>query len=172
MSLVTSNWFEVAVRYERQDSSDGGQKMVNELYVVDAVSFAEAEETIAEEMQPYISGEFNIKNITPATYGEIFFSDNENDDKWYKTKLSYITIDEKTAKEKRTSATKLVQASSLNDAVKHIEKVMASSMEDYIIANIAETKIMDVYRHTSVKNEERDDKPEYETEEGKDEEKK
>lgn len=172
MSLVTSNWFEVAVRYERQDSSDGGQKMVNELYVVDAVSFAEAEETIAEEMQPYISGEFNIKNITPATYGEIFFSDNENDDKWYKTKLSYITIDEKTAKEKRTSATKLVQASSLNDAVKHIEKVMASSMEDYIIANIAETKIMDVYRHTSVKNEERDDKPEYETEEGKDGEKK
>lgn len=170
MSLVTSNWFEVAVRYERQDSSDGGQKMVNELYVVDAVSFAEAEETIAEEMQPYISGEFNIKNITPATYGEIFFSDNENDDKWYKTKLSYITIDEKTAKEKRTSANKLVQASSLNDAVKHIEKVMASSMEDYIIANIAETKIMDVYRHT--KNEERDDKPEYETEEGKDGEKK
>ncbi len=169
MSLVTSNWFEVAVRYERQDSSDGGQKMVNELYVVDAVSFAEAEETIAEEMQPYISGEFNIKNITPASYGEIFFSDNENDDKWYKTKLSYITIDEKTAKEKRTSATKLVQASSLNNAVKHIEKVMASSMEDYIIANIAETKIMDVYRHNSIKKEERNDKPEYETEEGKEE---
>lgn len=170
MSLVTSNWFEVAVRYERQDSGDGGQKMVNELYVVDAVSFAEAEKTIAEEMQPYISGEFNIKNITPASYGEIFFSDNENDDKWYKTKLSYITIDEKTAKEKRTSATKLVQASSLNDAVKHIEKVMESSMEDYIIANIAETKIMDVYRHTSIKKEERNDKPEYETEEGKDKE--
>ncbi len=172
MSLVTSNWFEVAVRYERQDSSDGGQKMVNELYVVDAVSFAEAEETIAEEMQPYISGEFNIKNITPASYGEIFFSDNENDDKWYKTKLSYITIDEKTAKEKRTSAIKLVQASSLNNAVKHIEKVMESSMEDYIIANIAETKIMDVYRHNSIKKEEHNDKPEYETEEAKEKENK
>lgn len=83
--------------------------------------------------------------------------------------MSYITIDEKTAKEKRTSATKLVQASSLNNAVKQIEKVMASSMEDYIIANIAETKIMDVYRHNSIKKEEHNDKPEYETEEGKEE---
>lgn len=72
MSLVTSNWFEVAVRYERQDSSDGGQKMVNELYVVDAVSFAEAEETIAEEMQPYISGEFNIKHYTSKLWRNLF----------------------------------------------------------------------------------------------------
>ena len=98
MRSRTANWFETTVRYERQ-TEDAGQKKVNELYVVDALSFGEAEEAITKEMEPYVSGEFEVKNITPASYGEIFFSVYDNVDYLYNAKLSFITLDEKTAKE-------------------------------------------------------------------------
>ncbi len=146
MKSRTAKWFETSIRYDKT-MEDGMPKKVTELYVVDALSFGEAEETITKEMSAYISGEFEVKNITPATYGEIFFSENANDDRWYKTRLSFITIDEKTEKEKRTSVTYLVQAATFNGAVKNIEEVMGGTMIDYVIANISETKIMDVYEH-------------------------
>lgn len=160
------------MRYERQ-MEDGLQKMVTETYVVDAFTFGEAEEAITKEMTAFVSGEFNVKNITPANYGEIFFSDNANDDKWYKAKLTFITIDEKTSKEKRTNTNYLVQAGSFNAAVKNVEQVMGTTMVDYVIANMAETKIMDVYEHQAkTKKEEVNDKPEYEAaEDAKNEEK-
>lgn len=160
------------MRYERQ-MEDGIQKMVTETYVVDAFTFGEAEEAITKEMTAFVSGEFNVKNITPANYGEIFFSDNANDDKWYKAKLTFITRDEKTGKDKRSNTNYLVQAGSFNAAVKNVEQVMGTTMVDYVIANIAETKIMDVYEHQAKTNkEEVNDKPEYEAaEDAKNEEK-
>lgn len=160
------------MRYERQ-MEDGIQKMVTETYVVDAFTFGEAEEAITKEMTTFVSGEFNVKNITPANYGEIFFSDNANDDKWYKAKLTFITRDEKTGKDKRSNTNYLVQAGSFNAAVKNVEQVMGTTMVDYVIANIAETKIMDVYEHQAkTKKEEVNDKPEYEAaEDAKNEEK-
>ena len=160
------------MRYERQ-MVDGIQKMVTETYVVDAFTFGEAEEAITKEMTAFVSGEFNVKNITPANYGEIFFSDNANDDKWYKAKLTFITRDEKTGKDKRSNTNYLVQAGSFNAAVKNVEQVMGTTMVDYVIANIAETKIIDVYEHQAkTKKEEVNDKPEYEAaEDAKNEEK-
>jgi len=142
---------------------DGMTKKVPELYVVDALSFGEAEEAITREMSAYVSGEFEVKNINPAAYHEIFFSENDNDDRWYKAKLSFITIDEKTEKEKRSAVVYLVQAATFNGAVKNIEEVMGGTMIDYVIANISETKIMDVYEHqASTKQDKANDKPEYE----------
>ena len=114
-------------------------------------------------MSAYVSGEFEVKNINPAAYHEIFFSENDNDDRWYKAKLSFITIDEKTEKEKRSAVVYLVQAATFNGAVKNIEEVMGGTMIDYVIANISETKIMDVYEHqASTKQDKANDKPEYE----------
>lgn len=163
MRTRTTQWFETTVRYDRQ-AEDGGQKKVIESYVVDALSFAEAEETITREMDPYIMGEFEVKNITPASYGEVFFSDRETDDRWYKAKLSFITIDEKTEKEKRSNVTYLVQAANFNGAVKNIEEVMGTTTIDYVIANISETKFMDVFEHNvSTSKKAADDKPEYES---------
>ena len=146
MRSKTSLWFETKVKYDKT-MEDGQPKKVIESYVVEAMSFGEAEEKITEEMSAYISGEFDVKAITPTTYGEIFFSENTNDDRWYKTKLQFITIDEKTEKEKRSSVYYLVQAASLNGAVKNIDEVMGTTMNDYVIAAINETKIMDVIEH-------------------------
>ena len=161
MRSRTSDWYETKIRYEKT-MEDGMQKKITEQYVVDALSFTEAENSIIEEMSSYISGEFKITDIKHAAYHEIFFSDNMNDDKWYKTKLQFITIDEKSEKEKKTAVNYLVQASSLPMAVKQIDEVMGSTQIDYVIASVAETMIMDVYEHNSAKKTvARNDVPEY-----------
>lgn len=146
MRSRTSDWFETKIRYAKTQE-DGTQKNVTEQYVVDALSFTEAEGSILEEMKVYISGDYKITDIKPAAYHEIFFSDMEKDDKWYKTKLQFITIDEKTEKEKHSTVTYLVQAATLPAAVKNIGEVMGGTMIDYEITSVAETQIMDVFEH-------------------------
>ena len=159
MRSRTAIWFECKIRYEKV-MEDGLQKKVNENYVVDALSFTEAEKRIMEEMSSYISGEFTIKDIKIAPYKEIFFSDDELADRWYKAKLEFITIDEKTEKEKRSAVNYLVQAGTLKGAVGNIESVMGTTMIDYVIASVTETKLMDVFEYG--KQEVKDEKPEFE----------
>jgi len=139
-------WFECKLAYEKV-MEDGLQKKVTESYVVDALSFTEAERRIMEEMSAYISGEFDIKDIKIAPYKEIFFSDEEMADRWYKAKLQFITIDEKTEKEKRSNVNYLVQAGTLNGAVKNIDEVMGGTMNDYVTVSVAETTLMDVFEY-------------------------
>ncbi len=123
------------------------------------MSFTEAESRIMEEMSSYISGEFTIEDIKIASYKEIFFSEEEMADKWYKAKLQFITIDEKTEKEKRSNVNYLVQAGTLKGAVNNIESVMGTTMIDYVIATVAETTLMDVFEYAK---KEQSDKPEFE----------
>ncbi len=160
MKAISENWFETKIAYDKT-MEDGLQKQVKENYVVSALSFTEAELRITEEMSSYISGEFEVKDIKKATYREIFFSDNENDDRWYKAKLQFITIDEKTEKEKRQNVYYLVQASTLLGAVRNIDSVMGGTMIDYVIASVNETTILDVYHQYDSKKKE-NDKPEFE----------
>ena len=159
MRSRTAEWFECKIRYEKV-MEDGLQKRVSENYVVDALSFSEAEERIIEEMSSYISGEFDVVDIKKATYKEVFFSEDDMADKWYKAKLQFITIDEKTDKEKRTAVNYLVHAGTLNGAVKNIDEVMGGTMIDYVIASVAETTLMDVFEYR--KSDKKDDKPEVE----------
>ena len=132
MRSRTAQWFETTVRYDKT-MEDGKQKKVSERYVVDALSFGEAEERITREMTHYISGEFQVKKI--------------DDDKWYKVKVAFVTIDEKTEKEKRSHVYYLVQASSTNVAETNVTIVFADSVMDYVIEAITETKILDVFEH-------------------------
>ncbi len=158
MRSRTANWFECKIRYEKI-MEDGIQKKVTETYTVDALSFSEAEERIIEEMSSYISGEVTVQDIKKAPYGEIFFSDDASADRWYKVKLQFITLDDKTQKEKRTNVNYLFQAGTLNGAVKNIGEGMQGSMGDYSIASVSETTLMDVFEY---KKPEKNEKPEYE----------
>ncbi len=158
MRSRTAEWFECKIRYEKT-MEDGMQKKVTEVYTVDALSFTEAEQRIIEEMSSYISGEFEVADIKKAAYKEIFFSDDDIADRWYKAKLQFITIDEKSSKEKRSNVNYLVNAGTLNGAVNNIGTVMDGTMIDYVIASVAETQIMDVFEY---KKKEEDAKPEYE----------
>lgn len=146
MRSKTANWFICKIRYEKTQE-DGLQKKVTESYVVDAVSLGEAESRIIEEMQAYISGEFEIIDISRAAFKEIFFSDEETADRWYNAKLEFITIDEKTEKEKRSAVVYLVQAGTFDNALKNVNEVMGGTMIDYVTAKIEETKLMDVFEY-------------------------
>lgn len=163
MRSRTSTWFETKVKYQKT-MEDGLEKVVSEAYVVDALSFTEAESAIIDEMSVYVSGELKVSGIGKAGYGEIFFSDVDDDDKWYKAKLQFITIDEKSEKEKRSNVTYLVQAKSLARALRYIDEVMGKTMIDYDVIGLNETKLMDVFEHhvPNEKKEEKNDVPEYE----------
>lgn len=142
----TSTWFECKVRYEKTQD-DGSEKMVNELYVVDALSFTEAEASIIDNMQVYVSGEFKVANINPTNYNEIFFSDIDDDDLWFKARLAFITIDEKSNKEKRSYVNYLIQAKCIERAKRYVDEVMGKTMIDYELKSLSETKILDVFEH-------------------------
>ncbi|MEG0889925.1 MULTISPECIES: DUF4494 domain-containing protein [Bacteroides] len=148
------NWFQGKIRYEKVNEA-GMNVKVTEPYLVDALSFTEAEARLIEEMSPYITGDFTVSDIARANYSELFASDEESADRWFKCKLIYITLDEKSSAEKRSSVNVLVQAADLRDAVKKLDEGMAGTMADYQIASIAETAIMDVYPYTGKS----DDKP-------------
>ena len=153
MRSRTALWFECKVSYEKV-MENGIQKKVTELYVVDALSYTEAEERIIKEMSSYISGEFDIADLKKAQYKEIFFSDGELDDKWYKARLVFISIDSKTEKEKRSMTSYLVQAQTLDGAGKNINEMMSSTMIDYEKSNIAETKVLDVFEYKAKEEDE------------------
>lgn len=161
MRSRTAQWFETKIRYDKM-MDDGKQKAITESYIVDALSFTEAEASIIEEMSAYISGDFKVTGISQCAFGEVFFSDVDTDDKFYKVKLQFITIDEKTEKEKLSNVNYLVQAHTLQQAVGYVEEVMGTTAIDYIFAAIQDTKIMDVFEHNAAKKIEVNDKPEYE----------
>lgn len=138
------NWFECKIRYDKT-MENGLVKKVTEPYLVDALSFTEAEKRIIGEITPFITGEFTVSDIKRANYTELFDSTEEDADRWFKCKLSFITLDEKSGAEKKTSTQILVQAADLRDAVKKLDEGMKGTMADYLISSVAETSIMDVY---------------------------
>ena len=135
-------WFECKVRYERM-AENGAVKKVNEPYLVDALTFTEAEARIIDKITPYISGEFSISAVKKTKISEIFFDDRG--DRFYSVKVNFITLDEKTGVEKKTSNFMLVQASDFADALKKFDEGMKGTLADYEIASITETPIMDVF---------------------------
>lgn len=136
------NWFECKISYEKLQEN-GMQKRVTEPYLVDALSFTEAEARIIEEVRPFIPGEFTVADVTRKRYSELFF--NENGDRFYEVKVYFITLDEKTSMEKRTPARMICQASTIQEAILLLEEGMKGTLADYTIASVSETQIMDVY---------------------------
>ncbi len=138
-----ATWFECKVKYDKL-AENGQQKTVTEPYLVDALSFTEAEARIIEEITPFISGEFKVTAVKRTNIAEIFW--NEAGDRWYKVKVNFITIDEKTAVEKKTANFIMVQAEDFKSAFENFMAGMKGTMSDFEIASITETLIMDVYK--------------------------
>ena len=146
MRTKTSNWFEVKLRYDKVHE-DGYEKKVTESYVVQALSFGEAEKTAIEFLGSYVSGEIQVVNINPMKFQEVFFNEQESCDRYYKAILQFITIDEKTEREKHTQVYYLVQASSFDNCKDTIRTIMDRTMIDDQIASVSETKVIDVIEH-------------------------
>ena len=150
---MVTEWFECKVRYDKT-LEDGIIKRTMETYLVDAFSFTEAEKRFIAEIEPFVSGEYMVTDIKRAKISELFESDDSLADRWFKAKVAFVTIDEKTGKEKRAAQTMMVQAIDLRDAVKNLDKGMAGTLGDYVIVSVAETKIMDVFRYKVAEGEE------------------
>jgi len=138
-----ANWFECKIRYDKLQEN-GAAKKVTEPYLVDALSFTEAEARITEEQTPFISGDFSVSAVKRTKIAEIFW--NEGGDRWYMVKVGFITIDEKTAAEKRSTQLILVQAVDFRSAFENFVEGMKGTMADYEIISITETPLMDVYK--------------------------
>jgi len=138
------NWFECKIKYEKT-AEEGKIVRVSEAYLVDALTFSEAEERINKEMEPFISGEFSVSTIRKARINEMFF--NENGDKWYRCKVFFITLDEEKGVEKKIATIMMVQANDIKEAWDGLHEGMKGSMADYSVAAITETNIMDVYKY-------------------------
>lgn len=133
-------------------------KKVTDAYLVDALSFAEAENRFIEEMAPYMSGEYEVTDIKKAKIAELFESNDGLADRWFKARVAFITLDEKTGAEKRLRQTIMVQAVDLRDAQKNLDEGMKGTLGEWVCESLAETKIMDVYRY---EKKEKDDQPEF-----------
>ena len=145
-----ASWFECKIRYDKAQEN-GAIKKVTEPYLVDALSFTEAEARIIEEQTPFISGEVNVTAVKRTKIAEIFWDDSA--DKWYLVKVAFITIDEKTAVEKKSVSLILVAGNDFKGAYDNFMDGMKGTMADFEIVSITETPLMDVYR-VKVKSEE------------------
>ena len=139
------NWFQVKATYEKM-LENGMQKKVTESFLLDSLSFTEAESRAVKELKPYISGEFTITDIKRAKLSELFF--NDNGDRFYRAKVMLITLDEKSGSEKKTATNMLAQASSLREALQVVNKGMEGTIADYFISSLSETAIMDVFPYS------------------------
>ena len=140
-------WFECKVSYERQADSMG-MKKVSESYLVDALSFTEAEARIIQEVPPFVSvGELEVVTIRRARIAELFLSENPEHERFYRAKVNFITIDEKSGTEKKTAATMIVQSDALLSAATELVAQLDGQMASYEIASITDTQILDVYRY-------------------------
>ena len=146
MKSRVSKFYEVKVQYQKT-LEDGKEKKVTEQYVVEALSFTEAEARITEEMTPYIDGDFDVVSEKIAPYNEILLSDNSNDDKWFLSKVSFITLDERTAKEKKHTFRYLVQAATSELALDYTNEISSLGTYDYSIDSVQDTPTLDVFLH-------------------------
>lgn len=138
-----ANYIETKIRFDKMQGN-GIVKKVTERYLVNALSFTEAEARIIEEQTPFISGDFSVSAVKKTNIAEMF-SDQSNGDRWYNCKVNFITVDEKTASEKKKATHILVLAYNFEDALENLKKGMKGTVSDYEIAGITETEIMDVY---------------------------
>lgn len=138
-----AQWFETKVRFDKL-MENGVVKKVTEPYLVDALSFTEAEARITEEVTPFISGDFSVSAVKKGNISEIFY--DESGDKWYKVKVAFISINDKTGQEKKSASNIMVQASDFKNAYDNFISGMKGTMADFEIMSITETAIIDVYK--------------------------
>lgn len=139
---IMSNWFECKAKFQKT-IADGESKIVSEVYLVDALSFTEAEARVNKELEPFISGEFHVTNIKIAKLMDLI--PFEGGDRWYRCKVAFIRIDEEKGIERRSNSYILVQASNLKEAYELLDKDLNTTMNDYEISGIQESPIMDVF---------------------------
>lgn len=138
-----SNWYEVKVKYVKIDELSGREKKVTEPYLIDAVSFTEAESRIHAELEQMIKGDFQVTNISKANYSDLFPFGNA--DRWFKCKVNYVSLDDAAGKEKKVSSQMLVMGNDLKEAYDNLMTSLSGMAVDFNVVGINESPLMDVF---------------------------
>lgn len=141
---MTANWFEVKVKYVKV-GEDGKEKKVSELYLLDSMSFTEAEAMIIEELKEMIQGDFCIEAIKKSNITELVESKDGNDDKWFKAKVAIIDADSISGKEKRSNQYFLVAGSDVDKSLENLQKALSTYVVPFEIVQVGDSNIMDVF---------------------------
>ena len=144
---MITQFFECAIKYEKT-FDDGILKKVTEKYLVDALSFTEAEARITEEIMSFVNGECIVKSIKRTNIVEII--SNKTDkvaDSWFNVKLKYILIDEKSGNERHTYTHVLVNSDNIDDATESVNTAMNGTMCDYVVESVSLSQYIDVFIH-------------------------
>jgi hypothetical protein len=135
-----ATWYLGKIRYQKEDEA-GSLKTINEAYLVDAVSYTEAEARMFEIVASN-TPDFQLTNLTKMKLSEVFFEENGSEI-WYKAKVQYISFDEKTQKEKKTPHIMLINAENPKDVFEALTKNLGN-LNDYQITDINITTILEV----------------------------
>ena len=146
---MLESWFECKVTYERPGDK-GTNTKVNESYLMKDFTFKSVEKRLTLELQPFVTGEFNINEMKRVKYGEIVDTQDATADKWYKCKIVLVTIDEASAKEKKTPVLLLVKAESVPDAISRLNIHMKSSVMDYELTSVNNSPIVDIFQYEAI----------------------
>ena len=141
-----NKWYTCKVKYNRYDD-EGKYKTVTEPYLVDAVSFTEAESRIYEKVGDLVDGDFFVTTINKSNISDIFHFDNT--DKWYLSKVKYVSVDEESGKEKKITSNMLVAAENVKDAYEKIEEGLSTMLVPYDVTSITESPIIDIFPYES-----------------------
>lgn len=141
--VTMHNWFECKIQYEKLNPDDGKQKKSTDTYLIDALSFTEAEARIIKEVTPYMTGEFTVANIKRSKIYEIF--DSPEGDRWYRAKVLFIILDEEKGVEKKVPSTMMIQAADIQSALVRLNEGMKGTMSDFEVASITDTPILDIF---------------------------
>lgn len=149
---MTANWFEVKVKYVKV-GEDGKEKKVSELYLLDSMSFTEAEARIIEELKEMIQGDFCIEAIKKSNITELVESKDGNDDKWFKAKVAIIDADSISGREKRSNQYFLVAGSDVDKSLENLQKALSTYVVPFEIVQVGDSNIMDVFPYFEDKQE-------------------
>lgn len=147
-----NNWFECKIKYNKIDEASGKQKQVKEPYLVDAVSFTEAESRMMELMKDDLGDEFLVSDLKKVNYSDIFNYDDT--EQFYKCKVVFVDVDERSGREKRTNNQMLVAAKSVREAYDRLEENLQEVLIPYEIASITASPIIDVFPYFTEDNKE------------------
>ncbi len=144
---MIQTWFESKVKYLKVDQN-GKERNVTETYLLDAMSFTEAEARIMAELETMVRGEFSISDIRKSKIAEVF--PFENGEWWYRATINLVTIDEEAGKEKNLRTLYLVQADDIVEALQRLEQSLSFLLVPYVTSSIAVSTIVDVFPYQPV----------------------
>lgn len=136
-------WFESKVKYNKVSES-GNEQIVTENFLLDAVSYTDAETRIIRQMQQMVKGgEFTIVDIKKSRIAEVFPFDTG--EWWFKATINLVTIDEDAGKEKKLRTYYLIMADDIKEALERLDESLSFLVIPYVVSSLAVSTIVDIF---------------------------